>query len=98
MRDGFGMQMSRSFFRDSRAIANRKCAASAPEAARSDRVAQRATHGKFGFHRPSPPRGKTTNAFGKLRALEVRLVREVKVLTHFHRSTRIVFQEFCRST
>ncbi len=83
MRDGFGMQMLRSFFRDSGAIANKKCAASAPEAARSCCVAQRATRGKFGFRRPSPPLGKTTNAFGKLRALEVRLVREVKVLNQF---------------
>jgi hypothetical protein len=42
----------------------------------------------FVFYRPSPPRGKTTNAFGKLRALEVRLVREVKVLNLFSVATR----------
>jgi hypothetical protein len=37
------------------------------------------------FKWPSPPRGKTANEFGKLRALEVRLVREVKVLNRFCR-------------
>ncbi len=47
--------------------------------------------------RPSPPHGKTTNDFGKLRALEVRLVREVKVLNQFFAANVNAFERYMKA-